>query len=81
MCVREDRSSRLPPEFLHGQSRILAVAEDQLALLDESADERTELVQSRPASLDVLFEREREIDAFLELPPEDDERAEDEAAK
>ena len=82
-CVglREDRCRGLAPELLDGEPRIVARAQHRLALLDEGAHEGPELVQRRPTPLDVLLERERQLDALLELAPEHDEGAEDEAAE
>ena len=45
MSLREDRGRRLAAKLLDGEPRVLARAQDRLALLDERADERTQLVQ------------------------------------
>ena len=49
--------------------------------LDEAAHERPVLVERRPAVRAVLLEREGEVDAVLEIPREDGEGAEAEAAE
>ena len=49
--------------------------------LDEAAHERPVLVERRPAVRAVLLEREGEVDAVLEIPREDGEGAETEAAE
>ena len=77
----EDGGRRLAPELLDRESRILARSQHRLALLDEGAHQRPELVQRRPAALDVLLEREGKLRTLLELAPEHDERAEDESAE
>ena len=81
MGLREDRRRRLARELLEREPGVLAPAQQRLALLDEAADERAELVERRPAALDVLLEGERELGALLELAAEHDERAEDEATE
>src|SRR6185436_5226904 len=79
--AREDRRGRLSAELLERQPGVLAGGKLVLAWLDERANEWLELVQRRPAALDVLFEGERELGALLELTPEQDERPEREPAE
>ncbi len=81
VCLGEDRRRRFTTQLLDGEPYVLARAQHRLALLDERSDQRPQLVQCRPAPLDVLFEGERELGALLELPPEDDEGSEDESAQ
>ena len=81
MGAREDRRGRLAPKLLDCESRVVPRPQHRLALLDERTHERTELVQRRPAALDVLLEREGKLGSLLELAPEHDERAEDESTE
>lgn len=81
MSPGEDRSRRLAPKLVDGDARILSGAQCGLALLDEGANQGSELVQRGPSALDVLLEGERKLGAFLELATEDDERSEDETSK
>ena len=81
MRAREDRRSGLPAQLLDREPRVVARAQKRLALLDERAHERPQLVQRRAPPLDVLLERERELGAVLELAPEHDERPEREPAE
>ena len=82
-CVglREDRRRRLARELLERETGVLPPAQEGLAVLDEAADERAQLVERRPAALEVLLEGERKVRALLELTAEHDERAEDETAE
>jgi hypothetical protein len=57
--AREDGGRGLALQLLHRQPRVLARPEQGLALLDERAHERAQLVQRRPSTLDVLLEGER----------------------
>ena len=77
----EDPRCGLPEELLDRERRVLPAAEHGLAQLDERTHERTKLVQGRALPLDVLLEGERKLRALFELPPEDDESAEDEATE
>jgi hypothetical protein len=79
--MSEDRSSRLAAKLLDGEPNVLASSQHRLALLDERTNERAQLVQRGPASLNVLLEGEREIPTLLQLAPEHHERSEDEPAK
>jgi hypothetical protein len=78
--MSEDRSSRLAAKLLDGEPRVFARPQDRFPLLDERTNERAQLVERGPTSLNVLLERERKIATFLELAPQNDERAEDESA-
>jgi hypothetical protein len=79
--MREDRRGRLTPKLLNYESSVLATSQHRLTLLDERTDERAQLVQGGPASLNMLLKREWEIAALLQLAPEHHERSEDESAK
>ena len=79
--LREDRGSGLAPQLLEGEQRVLARAQHRFALLDERAHEWSQLVERGPGALDVLLERERQLRALLEVPPEHDEGAEGEATE
>jgi hypothetical protein len=81
MSPGEDRSRRFAPKLVDGDAGVLSGAQRRLALLDEGANQRSELVQRRPSTLDMLLEGERKLGAFLELATEDDERSKDESAQ
>jgi len=81
VCASEDRSRGLAAELVEGEARVVTRPQEWLAIFDESPNKRPELVQSGTFPLNMLFECERQLGAFLELTAEDDERAEDEPAK
>ena len=77
----EDRRGGLAGELVERETSVFTRPQQRLALLDERTHERAQLVQRRPLPLDVLLERERQLGALLELPAENDEGPEDEAAQ
>jgi len=79
--VSENRSRRLAAELVEGEARVIPRPQEWLTIFDERPNERPELVQSRTFPLNMLFECERQLGAFLELAAENDERPEDETAQ
>jgi hypothetical protein len=77
----EDSRSRFAQQIRDGVLDIDACEQSLRARLDEAAHERAVLVERRATVGAVLLEREREVDAVLEVPREDREGAEAEAAE
>jgi len=79
--ARKDRRRRFSTELVQGEARVIPRAQKWLAIFDERPNERPELVEGGTFALNMLLESKRQLGAFLELTPEDDERPEDEPAQ
>jgi hypothetical protein len=77
----EDRCGRLPAQLLDRQLRILAREQPPFALLDVRPHQRPVVIEGGAAGRGVLLERERQLDAGVELAREEAERAEAEGAQ
>src|SRR5439155_25448810 len=78
---REDPRSRLVLERRERIVRIVSAAKSLGAHLDEGGDERAVLVERRSIRPAVLFQRDGDLGALLELEAEIEEGAQAEGAK